>query len=70
MIEQEQSPRDAQTGNGFEAGVTDNQELSSSAVKSVLSKAGFQMFNLSSVYYLEYVITTGWTQATTNQILE
>jgi transcriptional/translational regulatory protein YebC/TACO1 len=53
----------------FEEGVTDNQRLSTSTIKSVLSKTGFSMGNLCSVYYLEYVITTGWTVATTNQIL-
>jgi hypothetical protein len=46
-------------------GVSDNIELSLESFKDIWGKgAGFLMVNLAVVYYLEYVITTGFTQGT------
>ncbi len=47
--------------SNFEEGVSDNQEMSFEAVKSVLRKVGFEMTNLLLVYYLEYIIVTECT---------
>jgi hypothetical protein len=46
-------------------GVSDNIELSFESFKTIWGKgAGFLMCNLAMVYYLEYTITTGFTQGT------
>ena len=46
-----------------EAGVADNEKLTWGNSISVLKRTGLLMSNLASVYYLEYLITTGLTVA-------
>ena len=44
-------------------GVHDNEKLSWTNSVGVLKRTGLLMSNLASVYYLEYLITTGLTVA-------
>jgi len=46
--------------------VDDNMQLSWVNVKKVLGKIGMTLSNLPAVYFLEYSITTAFTQSTTN----
>ena len=47
-------------------GVSDNVGLSCENIKLVMNKSGYYIANMAVVYYLEYTITTGWTEASTN----
>ena len=54
---------DAHSLSIHDVGVLDNEKLTCSNSISVLKRTGLLMSNLASVYYLEYLITTGLTVA-------
>jgi len=47
-------------------GVSNNKTLSMETIKPVFNKSFRTMSNLFFVYFLEYSITTAFTQSTTN----
>ena len=50
---------------GVREGVDDNIQLTVGSFKAVWKKVWWLILSLGGVYYLEYTITTGFTQGTT-----